>query len=341
MCQNSLVNDGSVIAPGENDTDDTTSDLAVSVASSTTSVASSVLRFRIENGRTYHSYKEGKYSYPNDEKENERLDLQHNLMLLTLHEKLGLAPPNDQDFRVQRVLDVGTGTGLWAIDFADEHPDAEVLGTDLSPVHTTHVPPNAKFEIDDVEEPWTYSQPFDYIHVRGMTSSISDWKKFFGQCFANLEPGGYLELQEGHMRPECDDGTLTREHAISRWVDYLEQASAKFNRPFVDCPSLVKVVEEAGFVDVKLTKFKWPLNPWAKDNHYKLLGEWTEENFMEGIEAWTLAPLTRALEWTREEVLVFLTQVRKELRDRSIHAYLPIFVIHGRKPLQAGGEGEQ
>lgn len=47
-------------------------------------------------------------------------------MLLTLHEKLGLAPPNDQDFRVKRVLDVGTGTGLWAIDFADEHPDAEV-----------------------------------------------------------------------------------------------------------------------------------------------------------------------------------------------------------------------
>ncbi|KAF4821758.1 Secondary metabolism regulator LAE1 [Colletotrichum tropicale] len=331
MCQNSLVNDGSVIAPGENDTDDTTSDLAVSVASSTTSIASSVLRFRIENGRTYHSYKEGKCSYPNDEKENERLDLQHNLMLLALHENLGLAPPNDQDFRVKRVLDVGTGTGLWAIDFADEHPDAEVGESchEDSNAHTSYrfsgqislqfiqhsnVPPNAKFEIDDVEEPWTYSQPFDYIHVRGMTSSISDWKKFFGQCFANLEPGGYLELQEGHMRPECDDGTLTREHAISRWVDYLEQACAKFNRPFVDCPSLT-------------------LNPWAKDNHYKLLGEWTEENFMEGIEAWTLAPLTRALEWTREEVLVFLTQVRKELRDRSIHAYLPIFVIHGRKPL--------
>ncbi|EQB58124.1 hypothetical protein CGLO_01662 [Colletotrichum gloeosporioides Cg-14] len=232
MCQDSLVNDGPDIAAGENDTDDTTSDLAVSVASSTTSIASSVLRFRIENGRTYHSYKEGEYSYSNDEKENERLDLQHNLMLLTLHEKLGLAPPNNQDYRVKRVLDVGTGTGLWAIDFADEHPDAEVLGTDLSPVQTTHVPPNAKFEIDDVEEPWT-------------------------------------------------------------------------------------------------------------DDHHKLLGEWTEENFMEGIEAWTLAPLTRALEWTREEVLVFLTQARKELRDRIIRAYLLIFVIHGRKPLQAGDEGEQ
>ena len=30
-----------------------------------------------------------------------------------------------------RVLDLGTGTGIWAIDYADEHPEAEVVGLDL------------------------------------------------------------------------------------------------------------------------------------------------------------------------------------------------------------------
>jgi ubiquinone/menaquinone biosynthesis C-methylase UbiE len=41
-------------------------------------------------------------------------DLQHHLHRLTLDERLYLAPIK-QD--VQNVLDVGTGTGLWAIEF--------------------------------------------------------------------------------------------------------------------------------------------------------------------------------------------------------------------------------
>jgi len=56
-------------------------------------------------------------------------DLQHHLFLLTLDGRLGLAPPNDPDAKVKRVLDVGTGTGIWAMDFGDDHPDAEEVRT--------------------------------------------------------------------------------------------------------------------------------------------------------------------------------------------------------------------
>jgi len=61
-------------------------------------------------------------------------DLQHHLVTLTLGDRLGLAPPNDPDSKVKRVLDVGTGTGIWAVDFGDEHPEAKVIGVDLSPI---------------------------------------------------------------------------------------------------------------------------------------------------------------------------------------------------------------
>lgn len=43
-------------------------------------------------------------------------DLQHHLLYLTFRGKLFTAPiPKDQ--QLHRVLDVGTGTGIWAIDF--------------------------------------------------------------------------------------------------------------------------------------------------------------------------------------------------------------------------------
>lgn len=133
------------------------------------------------------------------------VDLQHNLFILTFDNKLATAPPNDPGSKVGNVLDVGTGSGIWAIDFGEEHPDAEVCGVDLSAVQpelcvnsdiqgpdltgyyrltrVSSVPPNVKFEIDDIDQPWTFSKPFDYIHSRMMNSSIKDWKAYIQTCF--------------------------------------------------------------------------------------------------------------------------------------------------------------
>ncbi|KAF4886934.1 Secondary metabolism regulator LAE1, partial [Colletotrichum viniferum] len=116
--------------------------------------------------------------------------LQHNLYLLNLYYKLGLAPPNEKPSRVKRALDIGTGTGLSAIDFADEHPEAEVLGVEHTPAQNQFVPPNVKFEADDIEQPWAYGQPLDKIHIRGMTSSTSDWPAFVEKVYNGLAPGG-------------------------------------------------------------------------------------------------------------------------------------------------------
>jgi methylase of polypeptide subunit release factors len=42
------------------------------------------------------------------------LDLQHNLWLLTLRGALCLSP---KERGAKRVLDIGTGTGIWAIEY--------------------------------------------------------------------------------------------------------------------------------------------------------------------------------------------------------------------------------
>ncbi len=54
----------------------------------TTSLRSSLLQSVSENGRGYHKYREGQYMLPEDEREQERLDMQHEMFLRTLGGKL-------------------------------------------------------------------------------------------------------------------------------------------------------------------------------------------------------------------------------------------------------------
>lgn len=63
------------------------------------------------------------------QKEQERLDVTHEALLLASGGKLYQAPLAGK--KIEQVLDLGTGTGIWAIDFAQEFPQAQVLGTDL------------------------------------------------------------------------------------------------------------------------------------------------------------------------------------------------------------------
>ncbi|APA11946.1 hypothetical protein SS1G_05495 [Sclerotinia sclerotiorum 1980 UF-70] len=315
--------------------DDGDSALGSEQGSSTTSLASSITRYRIENGRTYHAYKDGKYAYPNDDMEQERLDLQHHLCTITLNGRLFTAPI-DVD-KIERVLDVGCGTGIWTTDFADEYPHATVLGIDLSPIQPMFVPPNAIFQVDDLEEEWTFGDgdKFDFIHTRMMTGSIQDWDRFFEQAFENLKPGGYIEVTDILLPPTSADGTLKADSPLLKWANLLLEGSILAGRGLDSAMTYTEKLAKVGFQGINETIHKWPGNKWPKDPKAKELGMWHLENMTSGLMGISLALFTRVLGWSVEELEVFLVDVRKDMKDTSIHTYWPIHVIHAYKPLHA------
>ena len=57
------------------------------------------------------------------------------------------------------------------------------MGNDLSANMPTFVPPNVKFEVDDVENEWLYDQPFSFIFSRYMVASIGDYGQLIRRSF--------------------------------------------------------------------------------------------------------------------------------------------------------------
>lgn len=76
---------------------------------------------------------------------------------------------------------------ILARDFADQYPEAEIIGTDLSPVWENNVQPNLRFEVDDCCSEWAYPpetrERFDLIHMRCMYGCVSDWPTLYKECY--------------------------------------------------------------------------------------------------------------------------------------------------------------
>ncbi|PYI00695.1 S-adenosyl-L-methionine-dependent methyltransferase [Aspergillus sclerotiicarbonarius CBS 121057] len=310
---------------------DAEDDISTGTQSSTTSLSSSVQKYEFKHGRRYHAHHMGNYPFPNDQPEQDRLDMVHHIFYRLVNNRLFLAPMNPDG---KRILDIGTGTGIWAIQMGDDYPGAEkIVGNDISPIQPSWVPPNVKFVVDDVEKDWVETEPYDYIHCRYMAGSIRDWPRLIQQCYNNLKPGGWLELQESINTLYSEDDSLKPDSYMVQMMDGLKEACEKIGQTMDPAPSFETWANDAGFDSVHQLKFKLPIGSWPKDARLKECGSFMRVNFVEGVEAFTAALFTDVLGWKHEEVMILNAGVRQESLQKDIHPIFDVLVIAAQKPM--------
>ncbi|KAF8473402.1 S-adenosyl-L-methionine-dependent methyltransferase [Kalaharituber pfeilii] len=296
----------------------------------TSSYQSEIFDFRYENGRRYHGYREGRYALPNDEIEQNRLDIVHHLYLLLLGGELHMIPFQEHP---TRILDIGTGTGIWAVEVATKYESAEVIGTDLSPIQPEWVPPNCRFDIDDAEAEWVYVEnSFDFIHSRHLGVSIHDWDNYIDSIYTHLKPGGWVQFAEHDYKLYSDDGTY-EESAQSKFWELFCAALTKQGKDTEVAERLEDMVKShGGFVDVTAVNLKLPWGTWAKGKRLKELGRWVNIILESGLEAYGMALFTRELGKSHDESAALFTEIKQELKERKVHSYqFQRFVIARKK----------
>jgi SAM-dependent methyltransferase len=289
------------------------------VASSTTSISTRQYLFEKRNGRTYHSYRsEQNYVLPNDEPERDRLDIQfwaiHEVIGDYIHAPIGSDPHN--------ILDVGTGTGLWAIDVGDQLPSAAVTGTDLSPIQPSWVPPNVTFELHDCTQyPWNFGKKFDFIHGQLINGfAIKNWDDFYAEAFQNLKPGGWVESKEFDLMVRTDDDSLPKPSAIVNWLLQWDQGAGGGFR--LTGEKLKESMTKAGFVDIVVKEYKLPVGVWDKEHLNS--GILTLTAMTEHIEGLSNRVFMERLGMTEEQMRQHTEPVVREWRKKSVHSYWPM-----------------
>lgn len=83
---------------------------------------------------------------------------------------------------------------------------------------------------------------------------------------------------------------------------------------------------EAGFVDVTETSYRMPIGPWPTDPREKQVGQYNWLNYLEGLEAFLMAPLTRWLGRSAEEVRALSKEASSDVLKKKLKLWHELYV---------------
>jgi hypothetical protein len=109
-----------------------------------------------------------------------------------LDKKLYLAPLHT--IHVGNALDIGTGMGIWAIKLAEQHPEFNVIGADMSLIQPPPPLPNVSFVATTSRGELGDGRTLDYIYLRAMGPHLKNRQTVFLQ---NVCQGFSSLLQAG------------------------------------------------------------------------------------------------------------------------------------------------
>ncbi|KAK7039679.1 S-adenosyl-L-methionine-dependent methyltransferase [Favolaschia claudopus] len=128
----------------------------------------------------------------------------------------------------KRILELGCGSGAWAIAASNDHPHAEVIAVDSSPtLEGIPLPKNLKFRLHNVSDPFPFEPAsFDVVHARFLFIHVPNARDALTRAAALVKPGGWLLLEDINMQKIIETGGPAISRVTGIWTSIVKDRGA-------------------------------------------------------------------------------------------------------------------
>ncbi len=287
---------------------------------------------RGSGGEQYEVYGERRhladapYVLPSDDQEINRLDFQHFMLRYTLRGNYAAPVVSPHS-----ILDVGAGTGRWAMEMAQYFPDANVIGVDVTPPPADRENASLGAGLDVRPDNYAFVQgnilnglpfadgSFDFVHQRLLLFAIpkESWPAITRELVRVTRPGGWIELVE--TGPQQNGGP-----AMDKIVEWITVASNKRGVDPLLGPHIGGFLQGAGVANVTAKAITLPVG-----NYGGRVGKLAETDVF-GVVGGVKALVVSQGITTAEAYDEAMAQARADL-DRY-QCYLPFYIAFGQRP---------
>ncbi|RYC86361.1 hypothetical protein BFJ63_vAg10765 [Fusarium oxysporum f. sp. narcissi] len=158
-----------------------------------------------------------------------------------------------------------------------------------------------------------------------ITSSILEYRHINGRPFQQSKKTEYcenpkIEKDESHIFKKCCKLFFERGRKTGRTWEIARDGRQE------------EYMREAGFTDLFSKSWKLPVGGWPQDKKLKQIGLYNGAFIDYSVDAFAIFPIGEILGWSKEEVTVLVSQMRKALREPRALPYFNVRTVYGRKP---------
>lgn len=265
------------------------------------------------------------YVLPADLEEMNRLDFQHYLLRQTF--RGNYATPIEQP---RDILDVGTGTGLWAREMATLFPSARVVGLDVTvPPADERAeaggrevrPPNYSFVAGNVLEGLPFPDAsFDFVHMRLLVLAIPHdrWPFVVSELARVTRPGGWVESVEATT---LEGGGP----AVDLFMHWIVTLLARRGINFADGGRVAELLRAAGLAEVVGQRITLPFGDYGGRTGKLLMAD-----FFNGVQAYGGLMAAQGIASAAEFEQV-VAEARAAVARPDVRCVSPFHIAYGRR----------